>query len=113
MAHLLVVESWVGSDEPWLLPRRTREGGHRLTFLTRDLHHYLRSVEGTGPPAARGPAIARSPRTPTTPRPLPPRWRGCTEVFAFDGVLTSRHLPAGRDDLPDTSGLPGPGRRPV
>ena len=50
MAHLLVVESWVGSMSR-LLPRAIREGGHEFTFLTRDLHHYLRSApEGTAHP---------------------------------------------------------------
>lgn len=43
VAHLLVVESWVGSMSR-LLPRAIREGGHEFTFLTRDLHHYLRSA---------------------------------------------------------------------
>lgn len=47
MAHLLVVESWVGSMSR-LLPRALGEGGHHFTFLTRDLQHYLRSApEGT------------------------------------------------------------------
>lgn len=50
VAHLLVVESWVGSMSR-LLPRAIREGGHEFTFLTRDLHHYLRSApEGTAHP---------------------------------------------------------------
>ncbi|MYW08502.1 carboxylate--amine ligase, partial [Streptomyces sp. SID2563] len=50
MAHLLMVESWVGSMSR-LLPRAIREGGHEFTFLTRDLHHYLRSApEGTRHP---------------------------------------------------------------
>ncbi|MEJ2852085.1 MULTISPECIES: ATP-grasp domain-containing protein [unclassified Saccharothrix] len=43
MAHLLMVESWVGAMST-LLPRAIRESGHRFTFLTRDLHHYLRSA---------------------------------------------------------------------
>ncbi|MFE3110661.1 ATP-grasp domain-containing protein [Kitasatospora indigofera] len=43
MAHLLVIESWVGSMSH-LLPRAITEGGHRFTFLTRDLNHYLRST---------------------------------------------------------------------
>lgn len=52
MAHLLVVESWVGSMSR-LLPRAIREGGHEFTFLTRDLHHYLRSApEGTAHPCS-------------------------------------------------------------
>ena len=50
VAHLLVVESWVGSMSR-LLPRAIREGGHEFTFLTRDLHHYLRAApEGAAHP---------------------------------------------------------------
>ncbi|MEU6073867.1 ATP-grasp domain-containing protein [Micromonospora sp. NPDC047074] len=45
MGHLLVVESWVGAMSA-LLPRAVREGGHRFTFVTRDLHHYLRATPG-------------------------------------------------------------------
>ncbi len=48
MAHLLVIESWVGSMSR-LLPRAIGEGGHRFTFLTRDLHHYLHSAPADGP----------------------------------------------------------------
>ncbi|MGW4113716.1 ATP-grasp domain-containing protein [Actinosynnema sp. NPDC004786] len=43
MAHLLMIESWVGAMSS-LLPRAINESGHRFTFLTRDLHHYLRSA---------------------------------------------------------------------
>ena len=50
MAHLLMVESWVGAMSR-LLPRAIPEGGHDFTFLTRDLHHYLRSApEGAAHP---------------------------------------------------------------
>jgi biotin carboxylase len=47
VAHLLVVESWVGAMSR-LLPRAIRESGHEFTFLTRDLHHYLRAWRGPG-----------------------------------------------------------------
>lgn len=47
MAHLLVVESWVGAMSR-LLPRAIRESGHDFTFLTRDLHHYLQAWRGPG-----------------------------------------------------------------
>lgn len=48
MGHLLVIESWVGSMSR-LLPTAIREEGHEFTFVTRDLHHYLRSAPaGTG-----------------------------------------------------------------
>lgn len=43
MAHLLMIESWVGAMSS-LLPRAINESGHRFTFITRDLHHYLRAV---------------------------------------------------------------------
>ncbi len=50
MGHILVVESWVGASSR-LLPRAVGELGHRFTFLTRDLSHYLRSApEGTAHP---------------------------------------------------------------
>ncbi|MGM1060435.1 ATP-grasp domain-containing protein [Saccharothrix sp. Mg75] len=45
MAHLLMIESWVGAMSA-LLPRAINETGHRFTFLTRDLHHYLRAAPG-------------------------------------------------------------------
>ena len=43
MGHLLMIESWVGAMST-LLPRAVNESGHRFTFLTRDLHHYLRAT---------------------------------------------------------------------
>ncbi len=42
-----MIESWVGAMST-LLPRAIREAGHRFSFLTRDLHHYLRSAPGSG-----------------------------------------------------------------
>jgi biotin carboxylase len=47
VGHLLLVESWVGAMSN-LLPRAIAEAGHRFTFLTRDLHHYLRGWSGEG-----------------------------------------------------------------
>ncbi|MEU4645576.1 hypothetical protein AB0G14_34240, partial [Micromonospora sp. NPDC023814] len=47
MGHVLLVESWVGAMST-LLPRAIREAGHRFTFLTRNLHHYLRPGGGEG-----------------------------------------------------------------
>lgn len=43
-----MIESWVGAMST-LLPRAIREAGHRFTFLTRDLHHYLRAGSGVHP----------------------------------------------------------------
>ncbi|MFJ5774293.1 hypothetical protein [Streptomyces sp. NPDC093094] len=48
MAHPLMVESRVGPMSR-LLPRAVREGGHTFTFLTRDLHHHLRSAPEADP----------------------------------------------------------------
>lgn len=48
MGHLLMIESWVGAMST-LLPRAIREDGHRFSFLTRDLHHYLRSAPDRQP----------------------------------------------------------------
>ncbi|MFF6783187.1 ATP-grasp domain-containing protein [Streptomyces sp. NPDC012510] len=107
MAHLLVVESWVGSMSR-LLPRAIREGGHEFTFLTRDLHHYLRSAhEGTAHPllGARNVVTADTNDLDT----LLPEVARLHAVFGFDGVISScdYYLPtvariAGR------LGLPGP-----
>ncbi|MFF2214178.1 ATP-grasp domain-containing protein [Streptomyces antibioticus] len=94
MAHLLMVESWVGSMSR-LLPRAVREGGHEFTFLTRDLHHYLRSApEGTAHPllGARHVITADTNDTDT----LLPEIERLHAVLRFDGVLTScdYYLPA-------------------
>ncbi|NBE52830.1 ATP-grasp domain-containing protein [Streptomyces boluensis] len=107
MAHLLMVESWVGSMSR-LLPRAVREAGHTFTFLTRDLHHYLRSApEGTAHPllGARHVLTAETNDTET----LLPFVERAHEALRFDGVITScdYYLPtvariAGR------LGLPGP-----
>ncbi|MGW4021856.1 ATP-grasp domain-containing protein [Streptomyces sp. NPDC005009] len=87
MAHLLVVESWVGSMSR-LLPRAIRECGHEFTFLTRDLHHYLRSApEGAAHPllGARNVITADTNDTET----LLPRVERLHSVLGFDGVITS------------------------
>ncbi|WP_328884288.1 ATP-grasp domain-containing protein [Streptomyces sp. NBC_00299] len=112
MAHLLVVESWVGSMSR-LLPRAIREGGHEFTFLTRDLHHYLRSA----PEGAAHPLLgARNVITTDTNDldALLPEVERLHSVLGFDGVVTScdYYLPtvariAGR------LGLPGPGPEAV
>ncbi|WP_343237875.1 ATP-grasp domain-containing protein [Streptomyces sp. SID2999] len=108
MAHLLMVESWVGSMSR-LLPRAIRESGHEFTFLTRDLHHYLRSApEGTAHPLLGARDVVTADTNDTEA--LLPQVERLHEVFGFDGVLTScdYYLPvvariAGR------LGLPGPG----
>ncbi|MET9441856.1 ATP-grasp domain-containing protein [Streptomyces sp. NPDC006610] len=112
MGHLLVVESWVGSMSR-LLPRAIRESGHEFTFLTRDLHHYLRAApEGAAHPllGARN-VITAETNDGETLLPFVERLHG---VLGFDGVITScdYYLPtvariAGR------LGLPGPGPEAV
>ncbi|MEV4665001.1 ATP-grasp domain-containing protein [Micromonospora echinofusca] len=87
MAHLLVVESWVGAMSG-LLPRAIREAGHRFSFLTRDLHHYLRSAP-TGRPH---PLLAAENVLTTETNDLPELLsyvENVHRVLRFDGVVTS------------------------
>ncbi|MFJ8017342.1 ATP-grasp domain-containing protein [Streptomyces sp. NPDC096339] len=108
MGHLLVIESWVGSMSR-LLPRAIREDGHEFTFVTRDLHHYLRSA-----PASDGPhplLTARNIITADTndTGALQDRIEDLHAVLGFDGVVSScdYYLPA----VAHTArrlGLPGP-----
>ncbi|MFI8090772.1 ATP-grasp domain-containing protein [Streptomyces sp. NPDC086080] len=94
MAHLLVLESWVGSMSR-LLPRAIREGGHEFTFLTRDLHHYLRSApEGVTHPLLGARNVITADTNDTDA--LPDRVERLHEVFGFDAVVTScdYYLPA-------------------
>ncbi|MEV6382468.1 ATP-grasp domain-containing protein [Streptomyces sp. NPDC051773] len=112
MAHLLVVESWVGSMSR-LLPRAVREGGHEFTFLTRDLHHYLRSApEGTSHPllGARNVVTADTNDLDT----LLPETERLHTVFGFDGVISScdYYLPTVAR-IAGHLGLPGPGPQAV
>ncbi|GHH00114.1 ATP-grasp domain-containing protein [Streptomyces rubradiris] len=107
MAHLLMVESWVGSMSR-LLPRAIREEGHEFTFLTRDLHHYLRSApEGTAHPllAARHVLTADTNDDET----LLPFVQRAHDSLRFDGVLTScdYYLPTAAR-IAGRLGLPGP-----
>ncbi|WP_217236650.1 ATP-grasp domain-containing protein [Streptomyces sp. AC555_RSS877] len=108
MAHLLLVESWVGSMSR-LLPRAIRENGHDFTFLTRDLHHYLRSApEGVAHPllGARNVITADTNDVET----LLPEVERLHAVLEFDGVLTScdYYLPTAAR-IAGRLGLPGPG----
>ncbi|MFF8319653.1 ATP-grasp domain-containing protein [Streptomyces bobili] len=112
MAHLLMVESWVGSMSR-LLPRAIGEGGHTFTFLTRDLHHYLRSApEGTAHPllGARNVITAETNDLDT----LLPEAERLHAALRFDGVLTScdYYLPAVAR-IADRLALPGPGPEAV
>ncbi|AGP59768.1 ATP-grasp domain-containing protein [Streptomyces rapamycinicus] len=112
MAHLLMVESWVGSMSR-LLPRAIREGGHEFTFLTRDLHHYLRSApEGTAHPllAARHVLTADTNDADS----LLPVVEGLHGTLRFDGVITScdYYLPTAAR-VAGRLGLPGPSAEAV
>lgn len=96
-----------------LLPRAIREGGHEFTFLTRDLHHYLRSApEGTAHPLLGARNVITTDTNDLDA--LLPDVERLHSVLGFDGVITScdYYLPtvariAGR------LGLPGPGPEAV
>ncbi|WP_330287295.1 ATP-grasp domain-containing protein [Streptomyces sp. NBC_00576] len=112
MAHLLVVESWVGSMSR-LLPRAIRESGHEFTFLTRDLHHYLRSA----PEGAAHPLLgARNVVTADTNDldELLPYVELLHGALGFDGVITScdYYLPTAAR-IAGHLGLPGSGPEAV
>ncbi|MFF4274211.1 ATP-grasp domain-containing protein [Streptomyces sp. NPDC001536] len=108
MAHLLMVESWVGSMSR-LLPRAIREGGHEFSFLTRDLHHYLRSApEGAAHPLLGARNVLTADTNDTDA--LLPQIERLHQVLHFDGVITScdYYLPtvariAGHLGLPGSS----------
>ncbi|MFD7984802.1 ATP-grasp domain-containing protein [Kitasatospora indigofera] len=87
MAHLLVIESWVGSMSG-LLPRAIGEGGHRFTFLTRDLHHYLRSAPPDGPHPLLAAENVLTAET-NDPGTLLPYIERLHRVLGFDGVVSS------------------------
>ncbi|MFJ9947172.1 ATP-grasp domain-containing protein [Kitasatospora sp. NPDC091207] len=107
MAHLLVIESWVGSMGR-LLPRALGEGGHRFTFLTRDLHHYLRAAPADGPHPllAAANVLTADTNDPATLLPYVERLHG---VLGFDGVVSScdYYLPLVAR-VAERLGLPGP-----
>lgn len=107
MAHLLVIESWVGSMSR-LLPRALGEGGHRFTFLTRDLHHYLRAAPADGPHPllAAENVLTADTNDPAALLPYVERLHG---VLGFDGVVSScdYYLPLVAR-VARRLGLPGP-----
>ncbi|OQR61272.1 carboxylate--amine ligase [Streptomyces maremycinicus] len=103
-----MVESWVGSMSR-LLPRAIRESGHEFTFLTRDLHHYLRSApEGAAHPLLGARNVITADTNDT--HALLPQIERVHAALRFDGVLTScdYYLPtvariAGQLGLPGSS----------
>jgi biotin carboxylase len=87
VAHLLMIESWVGAMSS-LLPRAIHESGHHFTFLTRDLHHYLRSAPRTSPHPLLAAENVLTSETNDVPALLPYVER-MHEVLRFDGVISS------------------------
>jgi argininosuccinate lyase len=102
-----MIESWVGAMST-LLPRAIRESGHRFTFLTRDLHHYLRSAPSDGVHpllAADNVLTAETNDIPT----LLSTVERLHAVFGFDGVITScDYYLATAATVAAHLGLPGP-----
>lgn len=97
-----------------LLPRAIREGGHDFTFLTRDLHHYLRptaSAAGPHPLLAARHVVTADTNDTQTLLPFVERLHG---LLGFDGVLSScdYYLPAVARTA-ERLGLPGPTPRAV
>ncbi|MFC6013045.1 ATP-grasp domain-containing protein [Nocardia lasii] len=111
MGHLLMVESWVGSMST-LLPTAITNGGHRFSFLTRDLGHYLRASAPTPHPLLRADNVFTAETNDEAA--LLSQVRKLHELFAFDGVLTScdYYLPTVAA-LAAALELPGPGRAAV
>lgn len=110
MGHLLMVESWVGSMST-LLPAGIGDSGHRFSFLTRDLGHYLKDKPGTHPLLSAANVLTADTNDETT---LLPHVRRLHEVLGFDGVLSScdYYLPTVAAIAADL-GLPGPSRDAV
>ncbi|SED00497.1 Biotin carboxylase [Streptomyces melanosporofaciens] len=91
-----------------LLPRAIRESGHEFTFLTRDLHHYLRSApEGTAHPLLGARNVITADTNDTEA--LLPEVQRLHAVFGFDGAITScdYYLPTVAR-IAGHLGLPGP-----
>jgi biotin carboxylase len=117
VGHLLMIESWVGAMGT-LLPQAIHERGDQFSFLTRDLHHYLRSDyhlrAGQG---AEHPLLgAKNIFTAETndEAALLPLVRRLHSVLEFDGVVSScdYYLPTVATVAAEL-GLPGPNRDAV
>lgn len=107
MAHVLVLESWVGASS-FLLPRAIKELGHRFTFITRDMQHYLRSAPAAGP----HPLLQADNILTTETNDLPGLLDYVEQqqrLLRFDGVLTTcdYYLEAAAQ-VAARLGLPGP-----
>ena len=87
MGHLLMVESWVGAMST-LLPRGIRDAGHDFSFLTRDVHHYLRAWQRPGAhPLLGGRNVLGAETNEQTD--LLDHVARLQPALRFDGVLTS------------------------
>ncbi|MFC6581254.1 ATP-grasp domain-containing protein [Planomonospora parontospora] len=91
-----------------LLPRAILDAGHRFTFLTRDLHHYLRAA----PSARSHPLLAADNVLTAETNDLPAllsQVERLHDALGFDGVLSScdYYLPAVAE-VAARLGLPGP-----
>ncbi|WP_405177408.1 ATP-grasp domain-containing protein [Nocardia sp. NBC_01377] len=108
MGHLLMVESWVGSMST-LLPHGIRDRGHRFSFLTRDLGHYLRTATDARHPLLGATNILTAETN--DEQAVVDTVRRLHQVFEFDGVLSScdYYLPTVAAITADL-GLPGPSR---
>jgi argininosuccinate lyase len=81
-----MIESWVGAMSS-LLPRAIHESGHRFSFLTRDLHHYLRAA-----PSHPHPLLAADNVLTTETNDMPALLsyvERMHDVLSFDGVISS------------------------
>jgi biotin carboxylase len=106
-----MIESWVGSMST-LLPRAIHERGDRFSFLTRDLHHYLRAAPSAGHPLLGATNILAAETNDVVA--LLPWLRRLHGVLEFDGVVSScdYYLPTVAAAVAEL-GLPGPGRDAV
>lgn len=82
MAHLLMIESWVGASGS-LLPPLLKERGHSYTFVTRKLGHY--GDPGVQPPH---PVIAYADRVWETETNDAEALIEFLRPYSFDGVIT-------------------------
>ncbi|MFT4217885.1 MAG: ATP-grasp domain-containing protein [Micropruina sp.] len=106
MSHLLMVESWVAAMSA-LLPRAIHETGHQFSFLTRDLHHYLRQSRQTPHPllAARNVLTAETNDIDA----LWPWLDRARDLIPFDGAITScDYYLTTVARIAERYGLPGP-----
>lgn len=86
MAHLLMIESWVGGTGRLFPPAITRLG-HRYTFVTRNKAHYLGTADAAIHPVLAQAEHVLSCETNDVPA-LIEFLRAQHAVLAFDGVVT-------------------------